>query len=55
VDLQVDDVLQLNTGPEDLITLTVDHVPKFFGFPGIIKGNRAVEIAGLLHKNGGEK
>jgi flagellar motor switch protein FliM len=55
VDLQVDDVLQLNTGPEDLITLTVDHVPKFLGFPGIIKGNRAVEIAGLLHKNGGEK
>jgi flagellar motor switch protein FliM len=54
LDLQVDDVLQLNTGPEDLITLTVDHVPKYMGFPGIIKGNRAVEIAALLHKNGGE-
>jgi flagellar motor switch protein FliM len=54
LDLQVDDVLQLNTGPEDLITLTVDHVPKYLGFPGIIKGNRAVEIAALLHKNGGE-
>ena len=54
LDLQVNDVLQLNTGPEDLITLTVDHVPKFLGFPGIIKGNRAVEIASLLQKNGGE-
>ena len=54
LDLQVDDVLQLNTGPEDLITLTVDHVPKYHGFPGIIKGNRAVEIATLLQKNGGE-
>ncbi len=54
LDLQVNDVLQLNTGPEDLITLTVDHVPKYLGFPGIIKGNRAVEIAGLLQKNGGE-
>ena len=54
LDLQVDDVLQLNTGPEDLITLTVDHVPKYLGFPGIIKGNRAVEIATLLQKNGGE-
>jgi flagellar motor switch protein FliM len=54
LDLQVDDVLQLNTGPEDLITLTVDHVPKYLGFPGIIKGNRDVEIAALLHKNGGE-
>ena len=54
LDLQVDDVLQLNTGPEDLITLTVDHVPKYLGFPGIIKGNRAVEIATLLQKKGGE-
>jgi flagellar motor switch protein FliM len=54
LDMQVDDVLQLNTGPEDLITLTVDHVPKYLGFPGIIKGNRAVEISTLLQKNGGE-
>ena len=54
LDLQVNDVLQLNTGPEDLISLTVDHVPKYLGFPGIIKGNRAVEIAALLQKNGGE-
>ena len=55
LDLQVDDVIQLNTGPEDLVTLAVDHIPKFFGFPGIIKGNRAVEIAALHQNNGGEK
>ncbi len=55
LDLQVDDVVQLNTGPEDLVTLTVDHIPKFLGFPGIIKGNRAVEIAALQQNNGGEK
>jgi flagellar motor switch protein FliM len=55
LDLQIDDVIQLNTGPEDLVTLTVDHIPKFHGFPGIIKGNRAVEIAALQRNNGGEK
>jgi flagellar motor switch protein FliM len=54
LNLQIDDVLQLSTGPEDLVTLTAGHVPKFLGFPGIIKGNRAVEIAALLQKNGGE-
>ncbi len=54
LDLQVDDVLQLNTGPEDLIQLTIDNVPKYLGYPGVIKGNRAVEIAELLNKNGGE-
>jgi flagellar motor switch protein FliM len=53
LNLQLGDVLQLNTGPEDLITLSVEHVPKFHGFPGTIKGNRAVEIAALLQKNGG--
>ena len=55
LDLQVDDIVQLNTGPEDLVTLAVDHIPKFYGFPGIIKGNRAVEIAALQQNNGGEK
>lgn len=55
LDLRIDDVLQLNTGPEDLITLTAGNVPKFRGFPGIIKGNRAVEIAALLQKNGGAR
>jgi len=53
LNLQVNDILQLNTGPEDHITLNVDHVPKYLGFPGIIKGNRAVEIAALLQKKGG--
>ena len=54
LDLKVDDVLQLNTGPEDLIRMTIDNVPKYLGYPGIIKGNRAVEIAELLDRNGGE-
>jgi flagellar motor switch protein FliM len=54
LNLQVEDVLQLNTGPEDLITLSVDHIPKYLAFPGVIKGSRAVEIEKLLRKNGGE-
>jgi flagellar motor switch protein FliM len=54
LELQVDDVIQLNTGPEDLVTLTIDHIPKFFGYPGIIKGNRAVEIAALHQNKGGD-
>ena len=54
LNLQVEDVLQLNTGPEDLITLSVDHIPKYQAFPGVIKGSRAVEIERLLRKNGGE-
>jgi len=54
LELHIDDVLQLDTGPEDLITLSAGNVPKFQGFPGIIKGNRAVEIAALVPKHGDE-
>jgi len=52
--LQVNDVLQLDTGPEDLITLAIDNVPKYRGYPGVIKGNRAVEIVEMLDSNGGD-
>ncbi len=50
LDLQVEDVLQLPSGPKDQIVLKVDGVPKFFGFPGIIKGNRAVEISRFFNR-----
>jgi flagellar motor switch protein FliM len=53
LNLKMDDVLLLPTGPEDSIVLSVDHVPKYVGYPGVIKGNRAVEISGLLTRNGG--
>jgi flagellar motor switch protein FliM len=46
--LQVDDVIQLNTGPKDDIVVAVDGVPKYFVFPGVVKGNRAVEITKLI-------
>jgi flagellar motor switch protein FliM len=50
LNLQVDDVLQLPTGPKDQILLKIDGVPKFYGFPGVIKGNRAVEITRCLNR-----
>jgi len=55
LDLHVDDIIKLDKGPEDLITVNVDHVPKFMGYPGVIKGNRAVEITKLITNNGGKQ
>lgn len=51
--LQVNDVLKLESGPQDPITISVEGVPKYEGLPGISKGNRAVQIVTLLPKNGG--
>jgi flagellar motor switch protein FliM len=53
LNMHVGDIINLDKGPEDLITISVDHIPKFTGYPGVIKGNRAVEIAGKYEKNGG--
>ena len=54
INLQVEDVIRLKAGPEDLISISVDQVPKYRGYPGVIKGNRAVEIAKLINSNGGK-
>ena len=55
LDLKVDDVINLPTGTQDLIKINVENVPKYQGFPGIVKGNNAVEITGLIQQIGGDK
>ncbi|MBL0716038.1 MAG: flagellar motor switch protein FliM [Desulfosarcina sp.] len=46
--LQEDDIFTLNTGPHDPISVSVEGVPKYLGFPGIINGNRAVELMATI-------
>jgi len=53
--LKLDDVINLPTGTQDLIKINVEDVPKFQGFPGIVKGNNAVEITRLIQQIGGAK
>lgn len=54
LDLKVNDVLKLTTGPEDFIRVHIENVPKFNGYPGILKGNRAVQITAAGGKQGGK-
>ena len=46
--LQIDDILTLNTGPHDPITVNIESEPKYRGYPGIINGNRAVDIVAVI-------
>lgn len=48
LDLKVNDVLRLPNGPDDPVVINVAKVPKFLGFPGVVKGNRAVQIDRLI-------
>jgi flagellar motor switch protein FliM len=48
LNLKIDDVLRLPKGPDDPIVVNVEKIPKFLGFPGVVKGNRAVQIETLI-------
>lgn len=56
LDLNVGNIINLNRGPEDPMFVTIETVPKFLGIPGLVKGNKAVQITGNiseLKKEGG--
>jgi len=48
LNLKVDDVIRLDKGPADPLNINVENVPKFKGFPGIVKGNRAVQLTAMI-------
>jgi len=48
LNLRAGDIFKLNTGPQDLLTINVEDVPKYQGVPGVIKGNRAVQVTRLF-------
>jgi flagellar motor switch protein FliM len=48
LNLRAGDILKLNTGPQDLLTINVEDVPKYQGVPGVVKGNRAVQVTRLF-------
>jgi flagellar motor switch protein FliM len=52
--LEPDDVVSLNTGPQDPLIIKVEGIPKYMGMPGIVKGNRAIQITHLIEKDQGE-
>ena len=54
LNMSVDDVLMLKSGPEDPILVKVEGFPIYDGFPGVVKGNRAVQISSLLRMNTGD-
>jgi flagellar motor switch protein FliM len=48
INLHEGDIIKLNTGPQDPVTVMVQKVPKYQGLSGVVKGNQAVQITKLL-------
>ena len=55
VNMQAGDIVPLNSGPNEKIRINVEKIPKFLGFPGVVNGNRAVELVKQISKNGGKE
>ncbi len=51
--LQKDDIISLNTGPQDPVIIKIEDVPKYNGFPGAYKGNSSVQIKKHILPHGG--
>ncbi len=54
LEMETNNIISLNSGPEDPVTLKVEGVPKYLGMPGVVKGNRAIQITDLIIKDEGE-
>ena len=53
MNLQLNDVIGLDTGPDDTISIKVEGVTKYKAFPGVIKGNRAAQLSTIIQENTG--
>jgi flagellar motor switch protein FliM len=54
LNFDVDDVLRLNTGPENNVTMKIERVPKYYGMPGVVKGSKAVQITEIIDQDQGK-
>ena len=54
LELEKNDIVKLNTGPQDPVVMKIEGVPKYLGMPGVVKGNRAVQVTALIEKDKGE-
>ena len=49
---KVGDTLMLGNDVSDPLILKVEHNPKFKGFPGVSRGNKAIQITETIEREG---
>ena len=55
LDLHVGDVIEVNKDVDEDLFLKVEGVPKFMGYPGLVKGNRALKIRSVIPARGDKR
>ena len=54
LNFDVGDIIRLNTGPQNNVTVNIERVPKFLGMPGVVKGSKAVQINEVIDPDRGK-
>jgi flagellar motor switch protein FliM len=54
LNFEVDDILRLNTGPQNNVVVNIERVPKYLGMPGVVKGSKAVQINEMIDPDHGK-
>lgn len=54
LEMEKDDIVRINTGPQDPVIIKIEGVPKYTGMPGVVKGNRAVQVIDLILDDNGD-
>ncbi len=54
LNFEVDDILRLNTGPQNNVIVNIERVPKYLGMPGVVKGSKAVQISEVIDQDQGK-
>jgi flagellar motor switch protein FliM len=49
---KIGDTLMLGNDVTDPLTLKVEQIPKFKGFPGVSRGNKAVQLTETIEREG---
>jgi flagellar motor switch protein FliM len=53
LNFEVDDILRLNSGPQNNVVVNIERVPKYLGMPGVVKGSKAVQITETIDQDRG--
>ncbi|MFO7644689.1 MAG: flagellar motor switch protein FliM [Desulfosarcina sp.] len=55
LNFEVDDILRLNTGPQNPVIVNIERAPKYLGMPGVVKGSKAVQITEVIDHDQGKE
>ncbi len=52
VNFKVGDIIQLDNDVSNELVIKVEGIPKFRGYPGTMKGSKAIQVSSIIARGG---